>query len=93
MADKALIREIDGMVQRYVDGAPWSAMSFDLVRTKELSIEQVFCVLMSHEDFKVISLMLKVVRNKRIKQQVLDVIVEKLKQVEKEQESSPDDPS
>ena len=92
-SDEAFIREIHEMIRRFADGASWSAMSFDLLRTKEVSMEQVFCVTMSQEDFKTISLMLQVLQHPQcIREQVYDVIVEKLDEMKKDGKIPPDNP-
>ena len=91
--DKALLREVHGMIQRFVDGESSPAMTFDLLRVKEVSMEKVYLTLMTQEDYEVISLMLRVLRHpKCVREQVFDVIVEKLNEMKKDGEIAPDAP-
>ena len=91
--DEALWKEINGMLARYAGGEPWSAITFDLLRTKQLSIEKAYCVLMSDENFKTISLMLEVINSDdhEMRGRVFDAVSEQLK-ITKKQDRSLDNP-
>jgi hypothetical protein len=89
--DDALAHEMSSMIQRFADGAPWTGVGFDLVRSNEMSMENVFCILMSAEDFKTISFMMQVIQDKCARERVFEVITKELDIIRKERESLPDD--
>ena len=85
--DKAFLKELHDMIQRYVDGAAWSALAVDLLRTGDLTMEPVCCVLMSNNDYKTISLMLNVLqKDKKQSERIFQAIVDGMKKVEEEQD-------
>ncbi len=76
--DKQLADVITGAVNDYVAGRPWTAVSFDIMRVgDEMSMESVFMLLMNQDDWKTISLMMKVINHpdKDVKSRVYEAIV------------------
>jgi len=83
--DEAFLKELHDMIQRYVDGAAWSALAVDLLRTGDLTMEPVCCVLMSKNDYDTISLMLNVLqKDKKQSERIFQAIVDGMKKVEEE---------
>lgn len=86
--DEAFLKELHDMIQRYVDGAPWSALAVDLLRTGDLTMEPVCCVLMSKNDYDTISLMLDVLqKDKKQSERIFQAIVDGMKKIEKENQN------
>jgi len=85
--DEAFLKELHDMIQRYVDGAAWSALAVDLLRTGDLTMEPVCCVLMSNEDYKTISLLLNVLqKDKKQSERIFQAIVDGMNKAEEEKE-------
>jgi len=83
--DEAFLTELHGMIQRYVDGAAWSALAVDLLRTGDLTMEPVCCVLMSKKDYDTISLMLNVLqKDKKQSEGIFQAIVDAMDKTEEE---------
>lgn len=83
--DEAFLSELNAMIKRYVDGAAWAALQVDLLRTKNLSMEPVCCVLMSKDDYNTISLMLNVLqKDKQESERIFQAIVDEMSKIEEE---------
>jgi len=83
--DEAFLKELHDMIQRYVDGAAWSALAVDLLRTGDLTMEPVCCVLMSKNDYDTISLMLNVLqKDKQESERIFQAIVDEMSKIEEE---------
>lgn len=80
--DKQLADVITGAIDDYVAGRPWTAVTFDIMRTKdEISMEPVFMLLINQNDWKTISLMMKVMHHpdKDIRSKVYEAILTAVK--------------
>lgn len=85
--DEAFLKELHDMIQRYVDGAAWSALAVDLLRTGDLTMEPVCCVLMSKNNYDTISLMLNVLqKDKKQSERIFQAIVDGMNKTEEEED-------
>lgn len=76
--DKQLADVITGAIDDYVAGRPWTAVAFDIMRVnEEMSMESVTMLLMNQDDWKTISLMMKVMHHpdKDVRSRVYEAIV------------------
>ena len=92
--DQEFLKVVNGMVESYANGEPWSALTFDLLRVQGDSptMEKTFIMMVSDDDYRTLSLMLSVMHFRPgIKERVYHAILDELERIKKEMETSPDD--
>ena len=80
--DPKLNETIVSAINEYVHGRPYTALAFDILRTEPApSMESVIMLLMNEDDWKTISLLMRIIHNKEninVKDKVFRAIVDTL---------------
>lgn len=84
--DSEVYKVFVSMVTDYVNGRPWAVMGFDILRAKEITVEKVFCMLMSESDYQTMSLMMQAIHYPGVKERVFNAVLAELDAIKKERE-------
>jgi hypothetical protein len=83
--DAEFMYVVRDMVQRFADGEHHTISTFDLLRSKDLTMEKVYLLLVNQSDYQVMALMLRLMqRDESIANRIYRVIAEEVDKMDDE---------